>query len=336
MHISLKAMAPGLRAAGALQRLLPSKHSRFTFRAANALSKLFWVGRHDKGMRVEEKQLERPDGSALRICVYQPHMRGENVPALLWIHGGGLSMGCPEQEEGIIRQFVDAEGCVVVSPDYRRSVEAPYPAALDDCYLALRYLRAHAAEYGARPDQLFVAGGSAGGGLTAALTLYARDQGEIAVAFQMPWYPMIDDRMITPSSQDNDDPVWSSGSNRAAWECYLGSRCGGDDVPIYAAPARAQDLSGLPPTLTFCGSLEAFRDETVAYVRRLEAAGVPVQFRMFDGCYHAFQFTAPRAKISREAVAFYMAGFRDAAAHRFAPQPVPAPAGAASPADCRE
>ena len=320
MHIPLKDMDPALRFTGAVQRALLGSHPALTFRLSGVNAKLFWIGRHTKALRVEEKRIPRADGSSLRLCVYRPLTPKENVPALLWIHGGGLAMGCPEQEESIVQQFVDASGCLVVSPDYRLSMEAPYPAALDDCYAALCWMRAHAEEYGARTDQLFVAGGSAGGGLTAALTLYARDKGEIAVAFQMPWYPMIDDRMDTPSSQGNDDPVWSSKYNALAWKLYLGPLYGADDVPVYAVPARAEDLSGLPPTLTFCGTLEVFRDATLAYVQRLRDCGVPVTFRLFARCYHAFQYTVPGAAVSREATAYYMEGFRYAVEHCFAPQ----------------
>lgn len=322
MHIPLKKILPALRRQAVLHRLLPAANSEFRFRANRFLTRRAFVGKHLPGMRASEATVPRADGSGLlRLCIYHSETPKSGVPGLLWLHGGGFAMGCPEQEEVLIRQFIDCCGCTVVSPDYRLSIDAPYPAALLDCYDALRYLRDHADSLGVRSDQLFVAGGSGGGGLAAALTLYARDLGEIAVAFQMPWYPMLDDRMLTPSSQHNDDPIWSSKANRAAWQCYLGPLFCTDDVPIYAAPARATDLSGLPPTLTFVGDLEPFYDEVCAYAQRLSDCGVPVRFRVFTGCYHAFSFTVPNAAVSLEAVAFYLSGLADAAWHCFAPQP---------------
>ncbi len=152
-------------------------------------------------------------------------------------------------------------GAVVVSPYYTLSVDKPYPAALDDCYVSLLWLKDNGERYGVRSDQIFIGGDSAGGGLTAALSLYARDKGEVNIAFQMPLYPMLDDR-TTVSSSDNMAPVWNEKSNENGWELYLGGLYGMADVPAYAAPARATDYSGLPPTCSFVGSVEPFLDET--------------------------------------------------------------------------
>mgnify|MGYP001125490301 CR=1 FL=1 len=124
-------------------------------------------------------------------------------------------------------------------------------------------MKAHAQELGIRDDQIMVGGDSAGGGLAAALTLYARDQQDVAIAFQMPIYPMLDDRMETESAQNNDMPVWNSKSNALAWRLYLAGLFGTDHVPPYAAPARADRYEDLPPTVTFVGDLEPFRDETI-------------------------------------------------------------------------
>lgn len=189
------------------------------------------------------------------------------MPGLLWIHGGGYAMGIPEQDHGFVRSFVGATGCVMVVPDYKKSLYAPFPAALEDCYLALLWLKENGKKYGMRRDKIFVGGNSAGGGMTAALTLYARDRGEVNIAFQMPLYPMLDDRP-TETSKNNDAPVWNTKSNIAAWELYLGSDYGTDRVSKYAAPARETDFSGLPPTLTFIGSIDPFLAETKSYVER--------------------------------------------------------------------
>lgn len=266
------------------------------------------------------KEIVRVDGSKLRILVITPKEKKKNVPGLLWIHGGGYELGVPEMTKGYMERFILESGCTIVSPDYRLSVEAPYPAALDDCYLALKWLKEHAEELGVRDDQLFVGGESAGGGLTVAVTLYARDKKEVAIAYQMPFYPMLDDRFITKSSIDNDAPAWNTKSNEIAWKLYLGDLYKSDNVPMYAAPARCTDYKGLPPTCTFIGTIEPFYDETVEYVKNLKKAGVKVHFKEFDGAYHAFDSFRPNAKISCEAVEFYMDSFRYAVENYFAVQ----------------
>lgn len=136
----------------------------------------------------------------LSLYVYRPIHPKENAPGLLWMHGGGYAFGTPQQDSGTFKRFIKACGCTVVAPDYSLSPEAPYPAALEDCYTALLWLKNNAARLGVRSDQLMVGGVSAGGGLAAALAIYARDKNEVAIAFQMPLYPMLDDRMMTPSS----------------------------------------------------------------------------------------------------------------------------------------
>jgi acetyl esterase/lipase len=180
-------------------------------------------------------------------------------------------------------------------------------------------LRDHAEELGVRSDQLAVAGASGGGGLTAAVSLYARNHGEVAIAFQMPLCPMIDDRGATESALDNNDPVWDSATNQSAWRLYLGDLYGGD-VPAYAAPARATDLTGLPPTITYVGGIEPFRDETARYVHMLRECGVPVEFRVFPGGFHGFDL-AGWTPIAKQANAFLLDRFAHALAHRHAPQP---------------
>lgn len=269
--------------------------------------------------QVTEEWIVRPNGSRLRILVYAPLEPQVGVPGLLWLHGGGYALGQPEMEGPVHAEFMRLSDCIVVAPDYRLSLDAPYPAALEDCYAALLWLRDNAGRLGVRDDQIAVGGLSAGGGLTAALTLYARDRGEVAIAFQMPIYPMIDDRSVTESARENNAPVWDSVTNRSAWKLYLGERYGTEEVPAYAAPARATDYRGLPPTLTYVGDLEPFRDETSLYVQNLRAAGVPVEFRVFPGCWHAFDFVAPKAEVSLRTAQFRARWFRRAVQTYFAP-----------------
>lgn len=280
------------------------------------------IGKNLEGFQCSEAWVPRRDGSKLRIRIYKPHHQLDPLlPGVLWIHGGGYAMGNPELFGESYRRLIEASPCVVIAPDYRLSIEAPYPAALDDCYDALLWLKEHARELGVRDDQLMVGGESAGGGLTAALTLYARDRGEVSIAFQMPLYPMLDDRMVTESARDNNAPIWNSNYNKWAWKLYLGKQYGGD-VPSYAAPARAVDYSKLPPAVTFVGDIEPFRDETVQYVENLRKAGVPVKFQMFDGCYHGFDIIHRGAEVSKKAVSFYLEAFKHAMEHYFAEQPV--------------
>ena len=230
------------------------------------------------------------------------------LTGVLWIHGGGYAMGLPEVDVVFADLLCGDGSCVMVLPDYTRSVEAPYPAALMDCHLALSWMAENAEQLGIRRDQLFVGGESAGGGLTAALSLYERDEGGVDVAFQMPLYPMIDDRGITASSRGNDAPVWNSASNGFAWDLYLKGL--GDEVSAFAAPARATDLTGLPPTCTYVGTLEPFHDETMDFARRLREAGVPTFTREYEGCYHAFDLVALRSRVAVAAHRFLLETFR--------------------------
>jgi acetyl esterase/lipase len=144
---------------------------------------------------------------------------------------------------------------------------------------ALLWMKDYAKELGIRKNQLMVGGDSAGGRLTAALSIYARDKGEVAIAFQMPQHPMLDDRMTTESAKDNNAPVWNAKSNFYVWKPYLGELYGTSEMPYYAAPARAENYKGLTTTATFVGELEPFRDETIQYVESLRKAEDPVEFQ---------------------------------------------------------
>ncbi len=311
---------PELRKTGIFIRFVLPSFTERKFHMAKTMIR-FMKGKYRSGLKYEQEYIPRVDGSRLRVCVYSPLSPSTNVPGLLWIHGGGYALGTPEQDELFIKRFVEASGCVVVSPDYRLSVDAPYPAALEDCYAALLWLKKHGGDYGMRDDQIMIGGDSAGGGLTAAVSLYARDKNEVAIAFQMPLYPMLDDRMNTPSARDNDAPLWNSKSNDISWRLYLGDLFGKPDVPAYAAPARAEDLRNLPPTCSFVGSIEPFRDEAVAYLEKLHASGVPVHYKVFKGCFHAFDIVCAKSSVAREAADFLMGSFRYAVDHYFAKQP---------------
>ena len=258
----------------------------------------------------------------MRLLILRPAASAlprERTPGILWLHGGGYATGMAamvylSRALPLVRRY----GAVVVAPEYRLSGQAPYPAALEDCYAALRYLREEAAGLGCSPDRLMVGGESAGGGLTAALCLLARDRGEIRIAFQMPLYPMLDDR-DTPSSRDNHGISWNTRRNHAAWKRYLCGMTGAP--PAYAVPARAESYDGLPPAYTFVGDREAFYCETMTYIRRLREAGVPARVDVYSTGFHAFDMLLPFRPVSRRAIAAFEREYRLAAERCIAPQP---------------
>jgi len=202
----------------------------------------------------------------------------------------------------LLDRYCNAFGCVGVSVEYRLAPETPYPGPLDDCYAGLAWTFAHARELGADPARIGINGISAGGGLAAALALLARDRGELPIAFQLLQCPMIDDRQITPSSRQDNLLVWTRDSNAFGWESYLGARYGTDDIPPYAAAARAHDLSDLPPALVITGGADGFRDENIDYARRLGQAGVPTDLTVIAGAPHGVQMfigTTPERRWAR-------------------------------------
>ncbi len=258
---------------------------------------------------------------SIKLLILRPLSgSGEKVPGVLWIHGGGYQSGSARMIFVTRALSLTVKyGAVLLAPEYRLSRRHPYPAALHDCYAALLYLKEHAEELGVRPDQLMIGGESAGGGMTAALCMLAHDRGEVNVAFQMPLYPMLDDR-DTPSSADNRSPVWNTARNRKAWKRYLRDAYGTDIVSCYAAPARRKDMRGLPPCYTYVGDIEPFYYETLEYVRRLQEAGVEAACDVYPNWFHAYDLFFPAKKIVRDAVSAFEEHFRYAAEHYFAPQ----------------
>lgn len=274
---------------------------------AKARQTVILPAERSESVQITERYIPGADAQEMLIKIYEPIQReGKKLPALLWIHGGGYVLGHPNGDDGLCESFVQAAGCVVISPDYRLAPEHPFPAAIEDCYAALVWLASVADEWNIDLSRLAIGGASAGGGLTAALALLARDRGGPAICFQMPLYPMIDDRNVTPSSYEITDPaVWNRANNVAAWTMYLGEHAHGDISP-YAAPSRARNLTGLPPAYTCVGQLDPFRDETIEYVARLAQAGVDVEFQLYPGCYHGFEHVVPNAEISERAKVGYI------------------------------
>lgn len=238
-----------------------------------------------------------------RLRLYAPNS-GRQPAALYWIHGGGTVIGDLEMNDHYCANIAERLGILVASIDYRLAPEHPYPAGLEDCYAGLAWLFSSIAELGLDSDRIAVGGGSAGGLLAAALALLARDRGRLRPCFQLLVYPMLDDRNATRSAHAITDPrVWDRASSLAAWDAYLEGKAGAADVSAYAAPARATDLSGLPPAYINVGDLDLFLDEDIAFARALGAAGVPVELHVYPGAYHGSPGAVPGAGLSRRWIA---------------------------------
>lgn len=256
---------------------------------------------------IEVIAIEAYDNEEINIRVYKPRNLNDNLPGLLWIHGGGYVLGAAESDDALCVRYVKDIGCIVVSVDYRLAPEHPYPTPLEDCYSALCWMVNNAEQLSIDINKIAVAGSSAGGGLTAALTLLARDRNFPKVHVQLPLYPMIDDSNNTPSANEiTEGMIWNQQLNDMGWKLYLGKLYGTDNIPPYAAPARAIDYSNLPYTYTFIGQLDPFRDETLTYVTKLAQAGVDVEFHLYPGAYHGFESLNPQSPVAQYAMNEYI------------------------------
>ena len=247
---------------------------------------------------IEDRNIAGPDALLeLVVRIYKPTDVSGNLPGILFIHGGGMIMGSIETEDLKAAMLCETIQSIVVSVEYRLAPENPHPAPVQDCYKALVWMSKNATELGFDTDRLAIVGGSAGGGLAIATALMARDQEFPKIIFQMANYPMIDDRNETPSSKEIIDVgIWDRKANIEAWDWYLG----GKNADEYAAPARAKDLSGLPPTFIDVGELDLFRDEDIEFAKRLLQAGVTTELHVYPGAYHASESFAPEAELSKQ------------------------------------
>lgn len=246
-------------------------------------------------------------GPDVLVRIYQPEDRPDTLPALLWIHGGGYVLGNVEADDLKAKSMSLGINCVVASVEYRLAPEHPFPAPLEDCYAALKWLADNAAQFGVDNERIAIGGASAGGGLAAGLGLLARDRGEVKVAYQLLIYPMIDDRNVAQVSDEHPDTaVWSRANNLGGWRAYLGQDPGGEGISPYAAAARVEDVSGLPPTYIGVGTPDLFRDENFAYAQRLMTAGVPTEFHVYPDGFHGFDGFAPDSDAAQRFVAEQM------------------------------
>ena len=236
-----------------------------------------------------------------KALVLSPIWPVKGAPGILWLHGGGYFLGMKEmvfmsRAENLVRRF----NAVVVAPAYTLAFQKPYPAALKDCYRALLYMHSHAEDLGFDPAKLIVGGESAGGGLTAAVCMLARDRKEVKIAYQLPLYPMLSS-VDTETSADNHGKVWNTGRNHLGWRLYLRERAG-KKVSPYASPSFQKNYKGLPPCYTFVADGEPFYAETLAYVENLKKAGVRARADVYHSDMHAFDMLAPERPPGPEAI----------------------------------
>jgi len=246
---------------------------------------------------VEELTIPGPEGAPdLALTVLRPARGSGPCPGIYYIHGGGMVNRDRYLGLEMFFSYVVETKAVVASIEYRLAPEHPDPAPVEDCYAGLRWFVQNAASLGADSERIMIAGVSAGGGLAAGTALLARDRGFPHLTHQVLICPMLDDRMVTHSSQMLDgEGVWDRNDNLFGWTALLGDRRGTDDVSPYAAPARAEDLSGLPRTYIDVGSVETFRDEAIVYAQRLSQASISVDFHLWGGGYHGFEVAAHTA-----------------------------------------
>lgn len=291
-----QAFHPELRAARFLPRGVVGPRRLPLIRALTGLA----------GRSIPPGAVQVPVTSEVRVDVYG--RTGENAaanqngrPALLWIHGGGMVIGHARMDARFCAHVARELGMIVASVEYRLAPEHPYPTPLEDCYTALSWL---AAQPDVDPARIAIGGASAGGGLAAGLALLARDRAEIRPAFQLLVYPMLDDRTTVRTGIDESRlRVWSPANNRFGWQSYLGPHLTPgqpDGVPHPAAPARAEDLTGLPPAWIGVGTHDLFHDEDVAYAERLRQAGVPCDLHIVPGAYHGFDGIEGKTAVARD------------------------------------
>jgi len=266
------------------------------------LSKLLiWPAKMPAGIRVNNAFItSRDQETKIRVRIYKPQAAAPQAPALLWMHGGGYVGGVPEQDDMYVIPFIQEAGVVVVSVDYRLAPDHPFPAPLEDCYTALKWLATQAETLGIDPHRIAIGGDSAGAGLAAALAQLAYDRGEIRPAFQLLVYPMLDDHTATRMDIDPEAHfAWNNNSNRFGWESYLNQPVGAATVPAGSVPARRADLSGLPAAWIGVGTCDLFHDEDVAYAQRLKEADIACELVTVHGAFHGFDLSVPETQVAK-------------------------------------
>jgi acetyl esterase/lipase len=277
--------------------------------AARAASASAMPSNEDIGRRgtihIEERTVPSGSGTPdVPLLLCRPAAAVGRLPVIYFMHGGGMVVGTNRFGIDYLLDWVQELNVALVSVEYRLAPENPYPAALDDCFAGMEWVAENAEQIGIDPEQIIVAGASAGGGLAAALCLLTRDRKGPQPFGQMLLSPMLDDRDATSSAhQMQGIGLWDRTTNQIAWGHFLGDKFGGDEVSAYAAPARAEDLSGLPPTFLDVGSAETFRDEVVGYASGIWRAGGAAELHVWPGGFHGFELFVPGATLSQDTLA---------------------------------
>ena len=265
-------------------------------------------------IEVREAWVPGPAGAPdVRVLMFRPKSAQGLLPAYLHLHGGGFVLGKPEMYAEFCELFARDANCLVVSVDYRLAPETRFPGAIEDCHAALLWLHEQADALGVDRTRIAVGGESAGATLAAALALMARDRGSVPLVLQLLIYPALTDRL---STQPEENPyageyVWTRDNHRYAWTALLGHEPDGRPVSPYAAPARAENLSGLPPAFISVGALDLFVDEDIAYATRLLHAGVATELHVYPGAVHAFELIR-EARVTQAALRDRIAALRRA------------------------
>ncbi|MGD9794260.1 MAG: alpha/beta hydrolase [Acidimicrobiia bacterium] len=287
---------------------LPARRAEFTEQLVNMRKP------EQPSVSSEDHVIDGADGQPMTIRVYRNTAVAPDtiVPLVVWFHGGAFIMGDLDAEDLSCRMACQRLGAVVVAADYRLAPEHPFPAGVEDCYTSLCWATAHAAELGVDATRVAIAGNSAGGGLTAAVALMARDRGGPAIAYQFLGIPMLDDRCSTMSMQLNDEPyIWNTQLCRDSWLLYLGPDYSGE-VPPYAAPARATRLDALPPAYVLINEKDPLADEGLAYAQRLSHAGVRTEVHVVPGAWHGFAMYMPKTGLARRMNDAWLAAMAEA------------------------
>lgn len=252
---------------------------------------------------IRARTIPTRDGHAIEVRICMPAGAARQRPVMLHMHGGGYVMGSARMMDARNMATAAALDCVIVSVDYRLAPETRHPGPIEDCYAALLWLNAHADELGIDNRRIAVGGESAGAGLAAGLALLARDRAEIGLIHQHLLYPMLDDRTCRAPQPHPfaGEFIWTASHNEFGWTSLLGEAPGGDNLCAYAAPARSENLAGLPPAFLSVGALDLFLQENIEYARRLIRAGVPTEIHVYPGVFHGADVNAPNAPSSLDA-----------------------------------